>query len=498
MDPSSLIDPSSMIDKLLGAIGKRNNTQNVTRKCKPVIYSSEKRKKVLSEYCKIITEQKDFIAQKFKASFDNYSEQVFNDFDKDKFMEFIHENIFDYLDTIFIGSENSQFALLNELKDVIVDCMYDAMMETPGSNDLLKSFKECLSKNINNTIPVIDQTSIQQGGAPFMDPKLIQNIKDKSIKQLKDMSGYTGLKKMFNKELQEQNQQLQQQNKELQQQIQQYQRQNQQYPQQMQQLQQQIQQYQQQIQQYQRQNQQYPQQNQQLQQQMQEYPQQMQQYPQQMQQYQQQMQEYPQQIQHQQQNQQQNQQYQQPVYAEPISNIPSQAISTDHQKVLGDVVDFFPKNSDIQTVNSKILEIIKKTLNDVINKNREELYKPAVDAIQKKIQVLVRDINTSNNNIKMSLLLHMLNDTNSNFTVVQGIVTNLIAFVKEQPSSNDVKELITSKLQELISVVELKEMPIENESKGGKRRGQAKTKNQATTQKNKRKTMRKKRIISSR
>jgi hypothetical protein len=457
------MNPMSLVNGIAQMSG---NGKNVTKKCKPVIYSREKRKKVLSEYCKIISEQKEYIAQTFQKSFQEYSEKQFDDFNTTQFMDFIRKNIFEYLDPIFKGSNTAQYAVLIDMQDIIVECMAVAIPDKSQVNDkksIYKGFTEALSSKIKALTPTKTQEVMQDGGAPFMDPKLIQNIKDKAIKELKDKSGYTGLQKMFNKELQQQNQQLQQQ--------------NQQYP----------------I------YQQYPQQ---------QYP--IQQYPI--------YQQYPQQ---------QYQQLQQPIglpvaqLVQPdykveqsiISPTNTNSLSTDEQKVLGDIVDFFPKNSDKSIVNSQILEIIKKTLNDVITKNKEVLYKPLIVAIQKKIQVLVHDIGGSNNNIKMSLLLHMLNN---NFVVITYVINNLIKFIVDKQTFD--KEPIKQELTRLVAAVIPTESNVngaidandvdviipeeqdkgteiriaEPPAKGGKRRIQRKTK------KNKRKTMRKKRIIRSR
>jgi hypothetical protein len=452
----------------IGQTSSNNNDgKTVTRKCKPVILSKRKREEILRTYCKIIRDQTGFIAETFQKSFQKYSEQLFEHFDKDKFMEFIHDNIFEYLDTIFKGSNHSQFALLHELKDVIVDCMYNAKNVTSGS-DLLTRFKEYLSKKINDTIPVeindtipveINDTipveditqNLEGGGTtPFMHPKLIQNIKDKAIKQLKDMSGYTGLQKIFNKELQEQNKELQQQNQQLQQQNQQLQQQYQ-YPQ-----------YQEEI------------------------PQAQPIYPE---------------VQVDKDISNDTSTVFNPTQLESNQNVPTtntNALSTDGEKLLGDLVTF-SKDTDYETLNKKIQEIVIKRMYVVIKENKDKLYKPIADAIKPKIDELVSNINTSNNNIKMSLLLHMLNE---NFTVIMPIINRLIVFV-EQPSNNlkgliekelIEKELIEKELNRLI-IDESKKL---NKSKGGKRRGQAKTKNQATTHKNKRKTMRKKRNTRSR
>jgi hypothetical protein len=463
------MNPMSLVNGITQMSG---NGKNVTKKCKPVIYSREKRKKVLSEYCKIITEQKEYIAQTFQKSFQEYSEKQFDDFNTTQFMEFVHKNIFEYLDPIFESSKTAQYAVLIDMQDIIVECMVDAVKDKSQVNDeqsIYEGFTKALSSKINALTPTKTQEVIQRGGevtAPTENVnKPTKNVNDKFLKfdEQGNFLGFNERRVDHAKNVVRQLMGKKPLPKESSSPMQQYQQQ-----------------------QY--QPQQYP----------------IQQYPQQ-----------------------QYQQLQQPIglpvaqLVQPdyqveqsiISPTNTNMLSTDEQKVLGDVVDFFPKNSDKSIVNSQILEIIKKTLNDVITEKREELYQPLVDAIQKKIQVLVHDIGGSNNNIKMSLLLHMLNN---NFVVITSVINDLIKFIVDNQKFDEAP--IKEKLTSLISAVIPPESNVNNAinandidviipkgeqnqdtetrgvtpAKGGKRRIQRKTK------KNKRKTMRKKRIIRSR
>jgi predicted metal-binding protein len=85
------MNPLSLLNGLPQLSG---NIVNNTKKCEPVIISSDKKNKILNEYCRIISQNKEYIGKKFQDSFEKYSLQQFDNFNSKDFMDFIKNNIF--------------------------------------------------------------------------------------------------------------------------------------------------------------------------------------------------------------------------------------------------------------------------------------------------------------------------------------------------------------------------------------------------------------------
>ena len=284
---------------LQGSKPESSNTNNDTKKCKYVIPSSEKKREIKSKYCNIITEQKEYIQKSFQKSLDEYSGKLIDNFTSDDFMNFINKNIFDYLVPIFDENKHSQYALLIDMEDIIVETLSAAIKSSDNSineQSLYDAFVLLLSQKVDNTTPVVQK---QQGGAN-------RKLPPGAFADLHDLYDFFGPKKPTQSP---QSQPAQSQSQPAQSGF--------------------------------TQNPIYQQPQYQQYQQYQPYPMQYANVPTQL----------------------------YPPYSNNNNNnndvpIPSTA---DENKVISDVSEFLKKNIDGKTVNSEILSIIKKTLNDAIN-----------------------------------------------------------------------------------------------------------------------------------
>ena len=162
-----------------------SNTNNVTKKCKYVIPSSEKKKEIKSKYCKIITEQKEYIQKSFQKSLNEYSGKLIDNFTSDDFMNFINKNIFDYLVPIFDENKHSQYALLIDIEDIIVETLLSVVKGSDNSIDeksLYDSFVLLLSKKVDDTTPNIEIPNVEIPNDQQGENSKPQKLNDNFIK----------------------------------------------------------------------------------------------------------------------------------------------------------------------------------------------------------------------------------------------------------------------------------------------------------------------------
>jgi hypothetical protein len=341
-----------------------------TQKCKVEVPDDTKKKQMAIEYCKIISNNKQSIQNAFLKSFQEYSKQMFTDFKPQDFIDFAHNNIFEYLKPIFQDNRYTQYAFLIDLKPLITEILFT-------------SIRGEIQKGSNaNTIYDIFMKNLRERG----------NKKTSMLKRMGKMVGMSGGANGQPAFM----------------------------------------------------------------------PIQMQQNPYQFMP----MQQYPPY------NAFNQQQYMQLQPPNPPPNQPNSSSSPlklsekDEIKKLNEVADFFKKDVDGNTVNSKILEIIKDTMKKVIETGAIKLYAPLINVIQTKIKKAVSDIGTYDSNVKVIMLVQML-DNNYTFAKnsIMKTIENTIEQYQKNPSLNINKFINTT----YDSIVFPPDNPIRGGG-GGKRR----------------------------
>jgi len=163
-----------------------------------------------------------------------------------------------------------------------------------------------------------------------------------------------------------------------------------------------------------------------------------------------------------QQPQQQYMQFQPPLPPnQPNSGSSSLNLSEkDEIKKINEVAEFFKKDVDGNTVNSKILEIIKDTMKKVIESGAIKLYAPLINVIQTKIKKAVSDIGSYDSNVKVIMLVQML-DNNYSFAKnsIMKTIENTIEQYQKNPSLN-INKFINTTYDSLV-------FPPDNPMRGG-------------------------------
>jgi hypothetical protein len=340
----------------------------VPQKCKPTFTPEEKKKRMLIEYCKIISKNQQYIEHAFQKSFEQYSSQLTDNLNTNKFMDKIQEIIMNYLIEVFNGNKFTQKALLMDLKPIITEKLKISINfskdEPLNSDDIYKKFMENLRGLTNNYRTT---TKAQIGGAgPNEQSSISKNVAPATFTGVTDKNpsdpnppAYP-LSYSYTTSPQPQ------------------------LP---------IENMQEYVNQYMSQN----------------MPLYMQQYvPLYMQQY---------------------MPVAQPVnpsnelipQAQPINS--SDEPKNDDIQALNEVVEFFKKDTDKDTVNQEILDIIETTITKVLEKRKNEIYAPLIDVLKQKIKLLISDIGSINGNLKITMLIHMLEN---GFYPINAIIREMI------------------------------------------------------------------------
>jgi hypothetical protein len=282
----------SGLSKLISLLNNGNNNgeqQNCKKvACEPKLNDDEKRKRMLIEYCKIISDNRGPIANEFLKSFQQLNEEL----NTKKFMEMIHEIIFDYLKKAFQDNKFTQTALLIDLKPIITTVLQEIIEKNRGNLNpvfIYNTFVDILG-NYRSASNIFTQSG---GGDDYnIDPALNnESIIEKSPKN--------------------------------------------------------------------------------------------------------------------------------DVELEKVDEV-SQVVSSKNENgdnAITDVARILKKNADGNTVNSDIFEIIKKTITEVLDEKKDIIYGPLINAFKIKIKNLISDIGSTNNDLKVTMLYHMLK--NEPFIVIR-------------------------------------------------------------------------------
>ena len=351
---TSLINPTT---------GINNNT---TKKCKLEFTTFEKRKRMLTEYCKIISKNQSYIETAFLKSFEKYSSQMFNNFNPKDFITFVQNNIIEYLKPIFQDNRFTQYAFMIDLKPLVTEILIDVIREEIKTNS---------SKKINNIMYTYDLDTNK------VYNRFLERLRERGNTKTSFLKKMENAVKIFGG--QPTNIQSQMSNMTA-------------YPF-------------------------YPMQQ----------PPNMNAYP-----------FYP---------------MQQPPLSYPIQQVPLSnmtpgsaqtnksnsvnAIEKDEIKKITEVAEFFKKDIDEKTVNTEILEIIKNTFNKALESRMNELYSPLIKVVQDKIKTAVSDIGRFDSNIKIVMLVQMLENS---FDFVVNTIKETINKVKVERSKNPSLNLKTT------------------------------------------------------
>jgi hypothetical protein len=280
--------------------GEQPNCKQVA--CEPKLNDDEKRKRMLIEYCKIISDNRGPIANEFLKSFQQLNEEL----NTKKFMEMIHEIIFDYLKKAFQDNKFTQTALLIDLKPIITTVLENSIKENSGDLTLEIVYNTFVNKLQHYRSD--SSTNNTQSGGGGNENQLLQQILDK-LTQL------------------------------------------------------------------------------------------------------------------------------QPQYPIPIAKNVKESdypeIENGDNKILTDVARILEKNVDGNTVNSGIFEIIKKTITEVLDEKKDIIYGPLINAFKIKIKNLISDIGSTKNDLKVTLLYHMLTNEPfigiSDYSDIKIVIQNIIS-----------------------------------------------------------------------
>jgi hypothetical protein len=341
---------------------KSNN--NKTQKCKVEVPDDTKKKQMAIEYCKIISNNKETIQNAFLKSFQEYSKQMFTDFKPQDFIDFAHNNIFEYLKPIFQDNRYTQYAFLIDLKPLITEILFTSIrgeiQKGSNANTIYDGFMKNLRERGNKKTSMLKRLGKMVGmsgganGQPDFMPMLMQQNPYQFMQQYPPYNAFP---------------------------------------------------------------------------------------------------------------QQQQQQYMQ-LPPNPPPNQPNSGSSSlnlsekDEIKKLNEVADFFKKDVDGNTVNSEILEIIKDTMKKVIETGAIKLYAPLINVIQTKIKKAVSDIGSYDSNVKVIMLVQMLDN---NYSFVKDSIMKTIELTIEQYQKNpslNIKKFINTTYDNLV-------FPPDNPMRGG-------------------------------
>jgi hypothetical protein len=386
-------------------INPLTTNNNSTKKCKLEFTDEEKKKRMLIEYCKIISKNQNHVEDAFLKSFQQYSNEMFNNFNPKEFISFVQNHIIEYLKPAFEDNRFTQYAFMIDLKPLITEI-------------LTSIIREEIKKTANSKERNLDTTKIYN----IFIERLRERANSKTIFLKKIAKTF----KIFG---------------------------GQSTPGQTQQPQQYL--YYPQTQQPQ-QYMYYPQTQQ---------PQQYLYYPQTQQS--QQYMYYP-----------QTQQY--PSFITPsipkISNASNTSIQNnnmnsvnisekDEIKKITEVANFFKKNIDGNTVNDEILEIIKDTLRKALDTTKDKIYAPMIEIIKSKIKSAISEIGSFDTNIKIIMLVQMLEKS---YDFIVNTIKEVINKVNDEYIQNprlNVQKILNKKYDEIVFPPD-----ITNIKTGGKRK----------------------------
>ena len=342
----------------------RSSNNNKTQKCKVEVPDDTKKKQMAIEYCKIISNNKETIQNAFLKSFQEYSKQMFTDFKPQDFIDFAHNNIFEYLKPIFQDNRYTQYAFLIDLKPLITEILFTSIrgeiQKGSNANTIYDGFMKNLRERGNKKTSMLKRLGKMVGmsgganGQPDFMPMLMQQNPYQFMQQYPPYNAFP---------------------------------------------------------------------------------------------------------------QQQQQQYMQ-LPPNPPPNQPNSGSSSlnlsekDEIKKLNEVADFFKKDVDGNTVNSEILEIIKDTMKKVIETGAIKLYAPLINVIQTKIKKAVSDIGSYDSNVKVIMLVQMLDN---NYSFVKDSIMKTIELTIEQYQKNpslNIKKFINTTYDNLV-------FPPDNPMRGG-------------------------------
>jgi hypothetical protein len=343
----------------------RSSNNNKTQKCKVEVPDDTKKKQMAIEYCKIISNNKETIQNAFLKSFQEYSKQMFTDFKPQDFIDFAHNNIFEYLKPIFQDNRYTQYAFLIDLKPLITEILFTSIrgeiQKGSNANTIYDSFMKNLRERGNKKTSMLKRLGKMVGmsgganGQPDFMPMLMQQNPYQFMQQYPPYNA-------FNQPQQQQYMQLQPPNP--------------------------------------------------------------------------------------------------PPNQSNSGSSPLKLSEKDEIKKLNEVADFFKKDVDGNTVNSKILEIIKDTMKNVIETGAIKLYAPLINVIQTKIKKAVSDIGSYDSNVKVIMLVQMLDN---NYTFVKDSIMKTIEKTIEQYQKNpslNINKFINTTYDSLV-------FPPDNPMRGG-------------------------------
>jgi hypothetical protein len=362
----------------------RSSNNNKTQKCKVEVPDDTKKKQMAIEYCKIISNNKETIQNAFLKSFQEYSKQMFTDFKPQDFIDFAHNNIFEYLKPIFQDNRYTQYAFLIDLKPLITEILFTSIrgeiQKGSNANTIYDGFMKNLRERGNKKTSMLKRLGKMVGmsgganGQPDFMPMLMQQNPYQFMQQYPPYNAF---------------------------------------------------------------------------------------------------------------NQPQQQQYMQ-LPPNPPPNQPNSGSSPlklsekDEIKKLNEVADFFKKDVDGNTVNSEILEIIKDTMKKVIETGAIKLYAPLINVIQTKIKKAVSDIGSYDSNVKVIMLVQMLDN---NYTFVKDSIMKTIELTIKEYQNNpslNIKKFINTTYDNLVFPPD---NPIRGGGGGGGAGGKRRTRKMKTSRK---------------
>ena len=203
------MDSTALLSALTSSTSSKERDPGEKQKCKVELLPSDKIDRMIVEYCKIISQNNEGIKKAFLDNLTDYLKQL-SDKGSDFYKELnasVEKTIIDYLIDIFKKNNFVQYALLVELKEIIIGNLYYSIMFFKNQDIKLNldivfnKFKELISEtaNINMTRSItnwkIDSKDVgivssgvgpnfQKGGTHDENTQQgdIQKIKERRIK----------------------------------------------------------------------------------------------------------------------------------------------------------------------------------------------------------------------------------------------------------------------------------------------------------------------------